>query len=137
MKNVMLAIAALGLTAPAPALADPPDWAPAYGYHKHKKHKRHRDDRYRARSDDRAYARGYRDAQPLRYNTRVWRGDNGQYYCKRDDGTTGLIIGGVVGGLIGNEVAGRGDKTLGAIIGAAGGAILGRAIDRRDSYRCR
>jgi hypothetical protein len=74
--------------------------------------------------------------QPVRANTRIWRGDNGQYYCRRDDGTTGLLIGAAVGGLIGNEVAGRGDRTLGVILGAAGGAILGRAIDRSNS-RCR
>ena len=82
------------------------------------------------------YDRYNRYDQPVYANTRTWRGDDGRYYCRRDDGTTGLLIGGVVGGLIGNEVAGRGDRTLGAIIGAAGGAILGRSIDRSNS-RCR
>ncbi len=94
------------------------------------------DDRYerrRYRQDRRAY---YRD-QRIHRNTRIWRDRrDGRYYCRRDDGTTGLLIGGAVGGLIGNEVAGRGDKTLGTILGAAGGAILGRAIDR-GNYRCR
>lgn len=47
------------------------------------------------------------------------------------------MIGAAVGGLIGNEVAGRrGDRTLGVILGAAGGALLGREIDRGGS-RCR
>jgi outer membrane lipoprotein SlyB len=46
------------------------------------------------------------------------------------------LIGGAVGGLAGNEIAGRGDKTLGTILGAAGGALLGREIDRGGS-RCR
>ena len=68
---------------------------------------------------------------------RIWRARDGRYYCRKRDGTTGLLIGAGVGGLIGHEVAGRGgDRTLGAILGAAGGAILGRAIDRSDS-RCR
>ena len=46
------------------------------------------------------------------------------------------MIGAGVGGLIGNEVAGRGDKTLGTLLGAVGGALLGREIDRSNS-RCR
>ncbi len=74
--------------------------------------------------------------QPVRRDTRVWRGDDGRYYCRKDNGTTGLLIGAGVGALIGNEVAGRGDRTLGAILGAAGGALLGREIDR-SSTRCR
>lgn len=101
---------------------------------------RHRGwDRGRGR-DDRGgydgYDRGVRFDQPVRSNTRVWRGDDGRNYCRRDDGTTGLLIGAAVGGLIGNEVAGRGDRTLGVILGAAGGAILGRSIDRGNA-RCR
>lgn len=134
MKTLMLSLAAFGLVAPTPVLADPPSWAQAYGYHKDKKQK------HRKRYSNAANQRSYYDErrpQPLRDDTRVWRGDDGRYYCKRDDGTTGLIIGAAVGGLIGNEIAGRGDRTLGTILGAAGGALLGRAIDRRNSYSCR
>ena len=88
---------------------------------------------------DRAYKRGYREGrreERVSRNTRVWRGEDGRSYCRRKDGTTGLLIGGAVGGLAGNELAGRGDKTLGTILGAAGGALLGREIDRGGS-RCR
>jgi|SRR5690606_9601551 len=99
-------------------------------------------DRYERRYDrrhsrDRRYSRDrhYRGDRVHR-NTRVWRGNDGRYYCRKDDGTTGLLIGAAVGGLIGNEVAGRGDKTLGAILGAVGGGLLGREIDRSDT-RCR
>lgn len=99
------------------------------------------DDDYRRY--DRRYDRGHdRNYQSARYDerisrdTRIWRGRDGRYYCQRENGTTGLLIGAAVGGLIGNEVAGRGDRTLGAILGAAGGAILGRSIDRSNS-RCR
>ncbi len=88
----------------------------------------------------RDYNRGYRDGrydQRVNSNTRVWRDKrDGRYYCKKDNGTTGLLIGAGVGGLAGHEIAGRGDKTLGVILGAAGGALLGREIDR-DKYRCR
>jgi hypothetical protein len=94
-------------------------------------------DRGRHRGWDRGrggYERRY--DEPVRADTRIWRGDDGQYYCRRENGTTGLLIGAAVGGLIGHEVAGRGDRTLGVILGAAGGAILGRAIDRSNA-RCR
>lgn len=104
-------------------------------------------DRGYDRDDDRRYERRYdsghdRNYRSARYDerisrdTRIWRGRDGRYYCQRENGTTGLLIGAAVGGLIGHEVAGRGDRTLGAILGAAGGAILGRSIDRSNS-RCR
>lgn len=72
----------------------------------------------------------------IRGNERLWRDNRGRWRCKRDNGTTGLVIGGVVGGVAGHEIAGRGDKTLGTIIGAGVGAIAGREIDR-GSARCR
>lgn len=81
------------------------------------------------------YDRGYRDERIDR-NTRVWRGNDGRTYCRRGDGTTGLLVGGAVGGLLGHSIAGRGDRTLGTILGLAGGALLGREIDRSNS-RCR
>ncbi len=75
--------------------------------------------------------------EPVYDNTRVWRGNDGRNYCAHRDGTTGLLIGGAAGALLGREVAGRyGDRTLGAILGAAGGALLGRQIDK-GSARCR
>jgi hypothetical protein len=99
----------------------------------------HYDDRRYERRYDRGHDRNYRSArydERISRDTRIWRGRDGRYHCQRDDGTTGLLIGAAVGGLIGNEVAGRGDRTLGAILGAAGGAILGRSIDRSNA-RCR
>ena len=77
----------------------------------------------------------YRD-RPVYRDTRAWRGNDGRYYCRRSDGTTGALIGGALGGVLGNSVAGRGDRTLGTILGLAGGALLGREIDRSNS-RCR
>lgn len=93
-----------------------------------------RDD-YRGAYRDGGYygrGRGYEQRSYPRYNS--WRGDDGRMYCRRSDGTTGLLVGGAVGGLVGHEVAGRrGDRTLGTILGVAGGALLGRAIDRGGS----
>lgn len=70
---------------------------------------------------------------------REWRGRDGRTYCRRSNGTTGLVVGGVAGALVGNGVAGRGDKTLGTVIGGVAGALGGRAIDRASTRdrRCR
>lgn len=109
-----------------------------------KKHKRRYNRRYRGREvrydrryDNRYNQRYSRYGEPVYRSTRVWRGRDGRYYCRRSNGTTGLLIGGAVGALLGREVAGyNGDRTLGAILGAAGGALLGRSIDSGGS-RCR
>lgn len=66
----------------------------------------------------------------------VWRGDDGQYHCKRSNGTTGLVIGAAAGALVGRQLDGGRDHTTGTIVGAAGGALLGREIER-GSLRCR
>lgn len=60
----------------------------------------------------------------------VWRGYDDRYYCRRSDGTTGLIVGGIAGGVLGNVLAPGGSKQLGTILGGAAGAVLGRSIDR-------
>jgi hypothetical protein len=123
MRKLILALSAAALAAPvAPALADPPPWAAAHG----------------KRAKDRVYdSRGrYYEPRRLSRNDRIWRGDNGRYYCRRDNGTTGLVIGAGVGALAGHEIAGSGDKTIGAIIGAVGGGLIGREIDRGD-LQCR
>jgi len=67
---------------------------------------------------------------------RIYRGDNGQYYCRRSDGTTGLIVGALAGGVLGNAIAPGGSETLGTVLGAGAGAVVGREIDRGGA-RCR
>lgn len=82
--------------------------------------------------------RRYRERR-LGMNDRVYRGQDGRYYCRRPDGTTGLVVGAAVGGLLGNVIAPGGSKVLGTLLGAGGGAVAGNAIDRdsqRDA-RCR
>ena len=95
---------------------------------------------YRDR-DDYDPARDYhqnRRAQERRLgrDDRVYRGSDGRYYCRRGDGTTGLIVGAVAGGLLGNALAGRHSSTLGTLLGAGGGALLGQSVDR-GNMRCR
>lgn len=74
----------------------------------------------------------YYQARTLGPNDRVYRGRDNRYYCRRDDGTTGLIIGGLSGGVLGNVIAPGGSKTLGTVLGGGLGAILGRSIDRNE-----
>ena len=125
MKKTLLALAAAALAVPAaPATADPPPWAPAHG----------------KRAKDRAAlydSRGrYLEPRVLGRSDRVWRGDDGRYYCRRDNGTTGLIIGAAAGALLGRALDGGRERALGTILGAAGGAVIGREIDRGE-LRCR
>jgi hypothetical protein len=105
-----------------------------------------REDRWDRLEDrwDRADRDGYWDAaryyradsryraRRLGRSDRIYRGSDNRYYCQRDDGTTGLIVGGVAGGVLGQIIAPGGSKTLGAIIGAGAGALIGRAIDDGD-----
>jgi uncharacterized protein YcfJ len=67
---------------------------------------------------------------------RIYRGSDGRYYCKRDDGTTGLIVGALGGGVLGNIIAPGGSELLGTLLGAGAGAAVGREIDRGD-VECR
>lgn len=63
---------------------------------------------------------------------RIYRGQDGRYYCRRTDGTTGLVVGAIAGGVLGNVIAPGGSETLGTILGAIAGGIAGREIDRGD-----
>lgn len=131
MKKTVLAAALAAVVLPAaPALADPPPWAPAHGRRAH--------DAYEHRGYATAYDRygRYRDPRPLTRNDSVWRGRDGRYHCRRGNGTTGLIIGAGVGALLGRSIDTGGDRALGTILGAAGGGLLGREIDR-GGLRCR
>ena len=76
------------------------------------------------------------EAQSRKY--REWRGRDGRTYCRKKNGTTGLVVGGVAGALVGRSIDSRGDRTLGTLLGAGAGALAGREIDRGGSKRrCR
>jgi len=72
----------------------------------------------------------------LSQRDRIYRGRDGRYYCRRSDGSTGLIVGAIAGGILGNVIAPGGSEELGTILGAIAGGIAGREIDR-DDVRCR
>jgi hypothetical protein len=150
-----LTAAALTLAMTGSLALATPETAAAHGWHPdaakqgeswhHGRRHRDRYDRYYEGGSYTSYRGDYDDSyevrrrydEPVYRSTRVWRGDDGRTYCRRRDGTTGLLIGGAAGALLGREVAGRhGDQTLGAVLGAAAGALIGREIDRGGS-RCR
>ncbi|WP_041391681.1 glycine zipper 2TM domain-containing protein [Sphingobium sp. SYK-6] len=89
------------------------------------------DPRYRGYYADRYYRGGYAPIRVTR-QTRVYRGYDNRYYCRRSDGTTGLIIGAAVGGLLGDQIDQGRSSILGAVLGAGAGAMIGREIDRGD-----
>lgn len=108
-----------------------------------------RDDRYDNREDrfvtQYDASRYYRDdprysERQLSYSDEVYRGSDGRYYCKRSDGTTGLIVGAIGGGVLGNVVDGGRNRVGGTLIGGALGALLGKSIDQNSGnsdVRCR
>jgi hypothetical protein len=79
--------------------------------------------------------RYYRERRLTRAD-RIYRGRDGRYYCRRSDGTTGLIVGAALGGLIGNAIDDGRSSILGTLIGVGAGAAIGREIDR-GNVRCR
>lgn len=92
---------------------------------------------YRGYYADRYYRDGsYYQPRRLSYNDRVYRGQDGRYYCRRSDGTTGLIIGGLAGGVLGNIIAPGGSKTLGTVLGAVAGGAIGGTVSR-NNVTCR
>jgi hypothetical protein len=74
----------------------------------------------------------YRERR-LGRNDRIYKGRDGRAYCRRSDGSTGLVVGALGGGLLGNLVGGG---TLGTLLGAGGGALVGRSVDR-GNVKCR
>jgi len=144
MKKIItttaLALAASGLAVGAVPAAAADHHTPGYhaapaedGWNRDRRDRqRDRYDRY-DRNDRRYYNdRGYNSrasyGEPVYRDTRVWRGNDGRTYCRKKDGTTGLIIGGAAGALIGREVDGGRNRTLGTILGAAAGALIGKEI---------
>ena len=75
----------------------------------------------------------------LNNNDRVYRGNDGQYYCRRNDGTTGLIVGALGGGGLGNIIDGGHSRGVGTVLGLLAGGLAGRGLERGNSQqmRCR
>jgi hypothetical protein len=122
MKKLFVA-AALAATMVSPVVM--PGVALAQDYHWH-------GDQGRGWDPSHSYHAGNYDRRMTR-NDRVYRGSDGRYYCRRNDGTTGLVIGALGGGVLGSAVGGG---VLGTLVGAGAGGLLGRSIDRGNVH-CR
>lgn len=86
----------------------------------------------------RDYRGGAYQERVLASNDPVYSGSDGRYYCKRSDGTTGLVIGGAAGGVLGNVIDGGRSRTAGTLLGAAIGALAGKAAEQSNqNLRCR
>jgi hypothetical protein len=99
----------------------------------------YRDDRDEGGYDaSRYYRSGNYQERTLSADERVYAGNDGRYYCKRSDGTTGLIVGGAAGGVLGNVIDGGHSRVVGTLLGGAVGALAGKSIDQNNSQvRCR
>ncbi len=129
LKPLIAAVSLMALA--APAFADPPRHAPAHG-------KRAKDaQRWDARYPERYYVRDDRHYKPRRLtrDDYVYRGNDGRYYCRRSDGTTGLVLGAIAGGTLGNVIAPGENKLIGSLVGGSLGAIIGKSLD--DGVECR
>ena len=87
------------------------------------------DPRYNGYYANNYYRSGNYRPYQMSNSDRIYRGTDNRYYCRRNDGTTGLIIGAIGGGVLGNAIAPGGSKTIGSILGGSLGAILGKSID--------
>ena len=122
-KIIIAAMAAATAITSVPAFGDPPPWAPAHG-------RRHHD---RDRDRDRYRDQDYRTADN---GVRYWQGDDGRYYCKRSNGTIGLLAGAALGALLGRAVDTRGERVTGTVLGAAAGALIGNELAQGRTH-CR
>lgn len=101
-----------------------------------------RDDDYdHDRREYRRYDDGYYE-EPVEYRRSAYYEERPRYERRyredrascRSNGTTGAIIGGAIGALLGRGIDSRGDRTTGTILGAGGGAVVGHEID--SNRRC-
>jgi Glycine zipper 2TM domain len=79
----------------------------------------------------------YTEERRLGASDEVYRGSDGRYYCRRSDGTTGLVVGAGVGALLGHSIDRHGERTTGTVVGGVLGALVGREVERSNDVRCR
>jgi len=118
--KVPFTLAMAALLGAGPTWADPPDHAPAWGYHKkHREHDRRVDVRHYEGKSGAVYVHDYGISAGR---------------CNRDE--IGTVIGGVTGAVIGSQVANHDDRVVGMVVGGVIGAVVGHAIgdsmDGRD-----
>ena len=154
-KTILIASAAAATIFAVPAAAEAQNYyggyqqpyygQPAYGYGYQQPQQRYYGDRY-AREQRRAYRQQqrYYGQRQAYYGQQGYYGQTQAYQGHRrqrcGQGTTGLVVGGAAGALLGREVGrstshnrytgNRGSGTTGAILGGAIGALVGRQVAR-------
>lgn len=122
-STALLLGCAVGLAMAAPAWADPPPWAPAWGYHKDKgrghKHRHH----------EREYEHERGGAAVVYASPYISEGR-----CNRE--AVGKVVGAIAGAAVGSNI-GKGDgrtaaTIVGAIVGYMVGGSVGRSMDDAD-----
>src|SRR5689334_15564252 len=99
-----LALAATFALPAAPALADPPPWAPAHGWRKKN------------------------DPNYVGYTGHKWDNDYGIVEGHCDWQAVGAVVGGVIGAAAGSQVGKGSGKTVATIVGAVLGSAIGAKI---------
>jgi hypothetical protein len=139
MKKLMIALTAASVAVPM-ATASPASaqaWQRTSRWNTARNYDYNRPERgFNPYYADRYYRSGNYPERRLGRGDRIYRGHDGRYYCRRSDGTTGLIIGAVGGAALGNALRIGGSSTLSTILGGAAGAAIGSSIDR-GNLRCR
>ena len=141
MRTLILAVVTAASAVTAGCVGPGDDGGPGYASREYSTYRQYdwnrpdpRDNGYYA---DRYYVENPRyQERRLSRDDRVYVGRDGRYYCRRSDGTTGLIVGGIAGGALGAAVTSGRSEPLGILLGAIAGAAAGSAIDR-DNVRCR
>src|ERR687896_829519 len=101
MKIIRIVFLSLiGLALSAPALADPPPWAPAHGWRKKN------------------------DPNYVGYTGKKWDRDYGIVEGRCNTAAVGAVLGGVTGAAIGSR-ASADDRPIAIILGTTIGAVIG------------
>jgi surface antigen len=111
MNNIRLALAAfIGLLVAAPALAEPPPWAPAHGWRKKN------------------------DPDYVGYTGKKWERDYGIIGGRCNTAAVGAVLGGATGAVVGSRVSDREERAVAIILGSAIGAVIGAKIGQEIDH---
>lgn len=115
-------IAAVAVALPAPVQADPPPWAPAWGY----RAKHGKKDKGKKQGNETVVV-GQQEAFQIPYGIDMGR-------CNRTE--IGAALGAATGAVVGSQVVDDDDKALGIIggliVGGVVGGLIGKAMDNAD-----
>ena len=145
-QTMLIASAAAATLFAVPAAAEAQGYYGdrSYGYDYQQPQQRYYGQQRHYRQQQRQYRQQQRYYAQQGYYDQQGYGQQGAYYGNRrqrcGNGTTGLIVGGAAGALLGREVERGGSRnrydgrrnsgTTGAIIGGALGALVGRQVTR-------